>query len=235
MNRLMRRLVGYGHKLQFEAEWRVDPTPEWYDHLIHQHWLWHLSRNPMTWERGIFSMLPMKNGCRVLDLCCGGGFFAHHFFSSRASSVISVDFDPDAIAHAKTNFHAPNVDYRVADIRTDMPVGQFDNVVWDAAIEHFTLDESAQLLAAIKNRLGATGILSGYTIVENTGGKSLSHHEYEYKSKEELAEILKRFFGNVLVFENVSRDQMEQRHNLYFMASDVELPFDAGWKNMVRL
>jgi SAM-dependent methyltransferase len=125
INRLMRRLVGYGHKLQFEAEWRIDPTPEWYDHLIFQHWLWHLSRNPMTWERGIFSMLPMKNGSRVLDLCCGGGFFAH--------------------------------------------------------------------------------------------------------------QILKRFFGNVLVFENVSRDQMEQRHNLYFMASDAELPFDAGWKNMIRL
>ena len=44
----MRRIVGYGHKLQFEAEWRIEPSPEWYDHLIFQHWLWHLSRNPMT-------------------------------------------------------------------------------------------------------------------------------------------------------------------------------------------
>lgn len=234
-NRMMRRLVGFGHKLQFEAQWHVDPTPEWYDHLMFQYWLWPVSRNPMSWERGIFSMVPMRDGCSVLDLCCGGGFYAHHFFSSRASKVISVDFDPEAIAHAKTNFHAPNVEYRCADIRTDMPEGIFDNIVWDAAIEHFTLDETAKLLLDIKRRLGSDGILSGYTIVEKATGKSLSHHEYEYKSKEDLAGILKRSFVNVLVFENISHDEFEDRHNLYFYASDGPLPFDHGWPNMVRL
>jgi cyclopropane fatty-acyl-phospholipid synthase-like methyltransferase len=234
-NRLMRRLVGIGYKYQFEAEWRIDPTPEWYDHLIHQYWFWPLSRNPMSWERGIFSMLPMKNGCRVLDLCCGGGFFAHHFFSSRASSVISVDFDPEAIAHAKANFHARNVEYRLCDIRTDMPDGTFDNVVWDAAIEHFTEEEAGRLLADIKRRLKTDGTLSGYTIVEKATGKSLSHHEYEYGSKEELAAVLKRFFVNVMVFENKSIDQFEVRHNLYFFASDGQIPFDASWQDVVRL
>lgn len=234
-NRMLRRIVGVGHRLQFESEWRIDPNPEWYDHLIYQYWLWPLSRNPMTWERGVFSMLPMKNGCRVLDLCCGGGFFAHHFFSSRASSVLSVDFDPEAIAHARANFHAPNVEYLCADIRTDMPGGTFDNIVWDAAIEHFTLEETAKLLLDMKQCLGREGILSGYTIVEKSTGKSLSHHEYEFKSKEELAEILKRNFAHVMVFENISNDQFEQRHNLYFAASDGPLPFGADWPNMVRL
>lgn len=235
VNRMLRRLASYGHKLQFEAQWRVDPTPEWYDHLIFQYWQWPVSRNPMSWERGIFSMVPMKNGCSVLDLCCGGGFFAQHFFSSRASRVVSVDFDPDAIAHARTNFQAPNVEYRCADIRTDMPEGAFDNIVWDAAIEHFTLEETSKLLVDIKQRLGREGILSGYTLVEKATGKSLTHHEYEYKSKEELAGILKRSFANVVVFENISRDELESRHNLYFYASDGPLPFDPGWTNMVRL
>ena len=189
----------------------------------------------MTWERGIFGMLAMGPGCRVLDLCCGGGFFAHHFFSSRAASVLSVDFDPTAIAHAKRNFRAPNVEYRCADIRIDMPEGEFDNVVWDAAIEHFTPEEAMAILVNIKKRLRSAGMLSGYTIVEKTAGKSLSHHEYEYKSKEELARLLKRFFGNVLVFENISRDQLEERRNLYFFASDGELPFAVGWRDMVRV
>ncbi len=231
----MRRLVGVGYRLQFEAEWRVDPTPEWYDHLIHQYWLWPISRNPMSWERGIFSMLPMKEGCRVLDLCCGGGFFAHHFFSNRASSIISVDFDAGAIAHAKRNFRAPNVDYRCADIRIDMPEGTFDNIVWDAAIEHFTLEETAKLLLDMKRRLGSNGVLSGYTLVEKPTGKSLEHHEYEFKSKEELAGILKRHFANVRVFENISNDEFERRHNLYFYASDGRLPFDPDWPEVVRL
>jgi SAM-dependent methyltransferase len=234
LNRGLRRVSAVGHKLQFEAEWRVNPNPEWYDHLIFQHWLWFESRNPMSWERGIFAMLPMKNDCRVLDLCCGGGFYAHHFFSSRASSVLSVDFDPIAIAHAQRNFRSPNVEYRCADIRTDMPSGEFDNVVWDAAIEHFTLEEAGKLIKDIKSRLTTGGTVSGYTIVEKDIGKSLHHHEYEYKSKEELAGVLKRFFANVLVFENKSRDHLEDRHNLYFMASDGPLPFDQGWPEMVR-
>jgi 2-polyprenyl-3-methyl-5-hydroxy-6-metoxy-1,4-benzoquinol methylase len=235
LNRGLRRVSAYGHKVQFEAEWRILPAPEWYDHLIFQHWLWYHSRNPMSWERGIFGMLAMKHGCRVLDLCCGGGFFAHHFFSSRAGSVVSVDFDAKAIEHARANFRAPNVEYRCADIRTDMPAGEFDNVVWDAAIEHFTQEETSLILQNIKRRLTPMGTLSGYTIVERSTGKSLSHHEYEYKSKEELAGILKTHFINVLVFENISRDEFEERHNLYFLASDSMLPFDANWPNMVRL
>ena len=180
-NRMMRRLVGFGHKLAVRGvKWRVDPSPEWYDHLMFQYWLWPVSRNPMSWERGIFSMVPMQNGCRVLDLCCGGGFFAHHFFSSRASKVISVDFDPEAIAHAKTNFHAPNVEYRCADIRTDMPDGIFDNIVWDAAIEHFTLEETAKLL--LRHQASGSGATAYpervYDRRKRRAGKSLSHHEY---------------------------------------------------------
>jgi len=77
--------------------------------------------------------------------------------------------------------------------------------------------------------------LSGYTIAEKATGKSLSHHEYEYKSKEELAGILKTLFNNVLVFENTSRDKFEERHNLYFFASAGDLPFDPNWSCMIRL
>jgi hypothetical protein len=60
-----------------------------------------------------------------------------------------------------------------------MPEGIFENIVWEAAIEHFTLEETAKLLVDNKRRLGRDGILSGY----------------EYKSKEELAKILKQHFG----------------------------------------
>jgi hypothetical protein len=142
---------------------------------------------------------------------------------------------PAAIAHAKANFHAPNVEYRCADIRTDMPEGSFDNVVWDAAIEHFTEEEIGQILKKIKERLAPDGNLSGYTLVEKATGKSLSYHEYEFKSKEELAAVLKKYFDNVFVFENVSRDYLEERGNLYFFASDGVLPFDLDWSQQVRL
>ena len=67
--------------------------------------------------------------------------------------MISVDFDPKAIAHANRNFKAENISCKLADIRAQMPEGIFDNVVWDAAIEHSTEAE----IAGIKKRLAAAG------------------------------------------------------------------------------
>ena len=60
-NRMMRRLVGIGYKYQFEAEWRIDPTPEWYDHLIHltawsRDWQPQSSESQVrVWQRRAFS------------------------------------------------------------------------------------------------------------------------------------------------------------------------------------
>lgn len=233
-NRLLRRLAARFHRLQFEAEWRVGHPPEWFDHFIDQYWKWNFTRNSLSWERGVFGTLAMKPDARVLDLCCGGGFTAYHFLSGRAGSVVSVDFDPNAIAHAQNNFKAPNLEFRCADIRSSMPEGSFDHVVWDAAIEHFTEAEIDNVLRNIKNRIGREGILTGYTLLEREGGKSHVEHEYEFKSKEDLARFLKPHFENVLVFQTTSRDVFEVRDNLYFYASDGTLPFDGGWDRCVR-
>ena len=231
----LRCLSAAGHWLQFQIEWRYSPhPPEWFDHLIEQHWRWHVTRNPMTWERGVFGAFAMKQGSRVLDLCCGGGFVSYHFYSSRASKIIAVDFDPLATQHAKRNFKAPNLEFRCADIRTGMPEGSFDNVFWDAAIEHFTEAEIAEILTQIKQRLGSSGILSGYTIVERDE-KSHPDHEYEFKSKSDLAQILTKHFANIRVFETQWSDQLEARHNLYFYASDGPLPFDANSGEQLRV
>ena len=73
------------------------------------------------------------------------------------------------------------------------------------------------------------GILSGYTIVQIEPGKSLSHHEYEFKDKEDLKRFLEPYFKNITVFETIYPD----RHNLYFWASDSILPFSLNWKNAI--
>jgi trans-aconitate methyltransferase len=128
--------------------------------------------------------------------------------------VIACDFDPVAIATAKRKNAAANVEYVLADIRTAMPAGEFDNIVWDAAIEHFAPIEIEEILTNIMSRLTKHGILNGYTIVEKPDGKSLSHHEYEFQSKEDLARFLAPHFKNVTVFETI----YPERHNLYFWA-----------------
>jgi cyclopropane fatty-acyl-phospholipid synthase-like methyltransferase len=144
---------------------------------------------------------------------------------------LSVDFDPKAIDYARKHFRAENVTYELADIRTQMPNGIFDNIVWDAAIEHFTETEIADVMANIKQRLTPTGILSGFTIVERSDGKKmLPHHEYEFKSKDDLARFFRPHFQNVKVFETIYPD----RHNLYFWASDGIIPFMEGWKSATK-
>lgn len=225
INRLMRRIAAFTHRVQYLIEWGMSPNPEWFDHFLDQYYLWPEFRTPWSWERGVFSLLAMRQGAQVLELCCGDGFNAQHFYSIRAASIISVDLDPDAIQFAKCNFGAPNVIYRVADIRTQMPQGRFDNVVWDAAVEHFTEEEIGRLMLEIKSRLAGGGILSGHTIVEREHGKSHHEHEYEFRSKEDLMRFLEPYFRNVRVFETV----YPSRHNLYFFAGDGELPFDEKW------
>lgn len=161
-----------------------------------------------------------------MELCCGDGFNARNFHSIHSRRILACDFDPAAIRLARRRNSAPNVTYCVADIRKEMPSGMFDNIVWDAAIEHFTRSEIDAVLAAIQSRLTPGGVLSGHTIVEGTLQKALSHHETCFEGKEDLAEILKRAFENVTVFETIYPD----RHNLYFWAGDGVVPFRQDWE-----
>jgi SAM-dependent methyltransferase len=221
---------GAHHRL-FLAQWGIYPVPEFFDHKIGLYWMWKARRSPHWVERGVFSLLALEPGCKVLELCCGDGFNAHYFYSIRAGSILAVDFDPKAVNYANKNFRAPNVTYALADIRTQMPEGIYDNIVWDAAIEHFTEAEIATVMSNIKERLRPDGILSGFTIVERLDGKKmLPHHEYEFKSKEDLARFFYPHFKNVKVFETLYPD----RHNLYFGASDGIVPFMDGWKAVTR-
>jgi len=134
-------------------------------------------------------------------------------------------------SEARRNFRAPNLLFVRGDIRYDFPDGPFDNIVWDAAIEHFTEEEIEQLMKNIRAALASGGTLSGYTIVElPSGEKSLHQHEYEFRSKEDLARFLTPHFKNVQVFETV----YPQRANLYFWATDGSLPFDRDWNLIER-
>ena len=230
LNRGVRTVAAKTHQAQFLAEWTVD-NPEYFDHFIDQYYLWTKTRVSFPWERGVFSSLALSDGSRVLDFCCGDGFNAYHFYSLRATQVTAIDFDAEAIKWARRNFRIDNVRWIEGDIRTQIPDGPFDNIVWDAAIEHFTETEIEGLMARIKAVMTPGGTLSGYTIVESpTGQKSLHQHEYEFSSREDLARFLSPHFRNVQVFSTA----YPKRENLYFYASDGPLPFEREWNLEIR-
>lgn len=218
------------HKRLYYAEWGIKPTPEFFDHQIDLYYSWQKNRSSFWVERGVFGSLALKKGGNVLELACGDGFNARNFYSDLVDSIIACDFDLTAIKTAKNKNSASNINFVLADIRTDMPNGNFDNIVWDAAIEHFTPVEIKAIMENIKCRLKPDGVLSGYTIVENQNKKQLEQHEYEFKGMEDLYSFLKPHFKHVTVFETVH----PKRHNLYFWASDAIIPFSKDWKHCIK-
>lgn len=226
-NCVIRKFSTTTHHFQHLVEWGYSPNPEWYDHFLDQYWGWSKIGTGMPWERGIFSSIALKKNGKALELCCGDGFNAYHFYAIHLESIISVDFDRAAIEHARKNFKNSKIRYEICDIRSSIPIGKFDNVIWDAAIEHFTESEINKIMSDIKDRLTDKGILSGYTITARPDGQKMHHdHGYEFSSKEDLMRFLSPYFQRVKIFETDYPD----RHNLYFYASDrVPLPFDADW------
>jgi len=219
------------YKKLFWATWNISGNPEFFDHHIDLFYQWQETKNSLWLERGVFGNLAVKRGGKLLELACGDGFNSRNFYSYLAKSIIAVDFDKNAIKIAKNKNSTENIEYVLADIRTNMPNGHFDNIVWDAAIEHFTENEIDNIMKEIKKRLDVNkGTLSGYTIVEKTEGKMLEQHEYEFKNMEDLRRFLKPYFENVIVFETI----FPERHNLYFWASDGNIPFSEKWEHWIR-
>lgn len=227
---IAKKWAAAAHKRLFLATWSIPNNPEFFDHQIDLFYLWQETRAAFWVERGVFGSLALKRGGNLLELACGDGFNARNFYSGLVDSVIACDFDKNAILTANRKNKAPNVTYILADIRTNMPSGLFDNIAWDAAIEHFTPAEINDVIGNIKKRLKEGGVLSGYTIVERETGKSLKQHEYEFKNMADLKRFFTPFFKNVIVFETI----YPQRHNLYFWASDGTLPFSDKWEHWIN-
>jgi SAM-dependent methyltransferase len=220
LNYLVRKFSAFTHFAQYIVQWGIDPRPEWFDHYLDQHWQWSATNSGLFVERGVFSRLVIKQNARMLEICCGDGFNARHFYSSKAASIIAIDFDDDAIPHARRYNSSSNIVYLQQDIRDGLPPGPFDNIVWDAAIEHFTEVEIAKIMSEIIEILRSDGILSGYTIVEAIDGrKGNALHEYEFKDKEDLRRFFTPHFKFVRVWETI----YPTRHNLYFVASQTPI------------
>ena len=225
------RWVSGAHHRLFLATWGIPKNPESFDHNLDLYYFWRETRNGHWLERGAFNSLVLKPNGKLLEIASGDGFNSRNFYSSIASSIVAGDFDKNAVKLARRKNSYDNIKYIVADVRYQMPEGNFDNVICDMALEHFTPEEIDIIIPEIKKRLvDQKGIFSGVTIVERKDGKkSLEQHEYEFKDMQDLKRFLSPFFKNVVVFETI----YPSRHNLYFWASDYSLPFTPEWPHCI--
>ncbi|MEA2214473.1 MAG: hypothetical protein QOK19_34 [Solirubrobacteraceae bacterium] len=223
-NALLRRISAAGHRLQYRLEGFLRPAAEWFDHEVDVQWQWPAMGRSSFLERGVLSALAIRPRSEVLDLCCGDGFYASRFYAARASRVVAIDLNESAISHARRHHARANIEYRLGDIRDELPAGPFDNVIWDSAIHHFTLAEAAIVLASLHRCLRDDGVLSGFADIEPDSRYPYVHMELADASA--LADLLAAEFAHVAVVETLDGG----RQNLYFFASDVRarLPFAEG-------
>lgn len=224
INAGLRAMCAGSHHLQYKVEGFLRPSAEWFDHEIDVQWQWVARQRSMFLERGILNTLAIRPGAEVLEICCGDGFNAHRFYAERARRVLAVDHDEAALRHAQ-RFHArANVEYRHCNILAGVPWGCFDNVVWDAAMHHFTPAEVTAILSSVHGSLASGGVLSGYTVIEPD--EDYAYTRLRFTGPEALVELLAGEFAHVAVLE--TPDTL--RRNLYFFASEDPggLPFTPG-------
>jgi len=220
------------YRKRLEHAWGgTNPIPEHFEHRIDQY-LWRY-RNSFWVERGVFNNICINANARILELACGDGFFAHHFYSHLADSIECIDIEQQAIQYAKKYHSFRNkVQYYCEDIMTYIPKNTYTNIIWDAAIEHFSPEDIHSILKRYIKYLEPSGILSGYTLQEKESGiLQHSDHLCEMRNKEHLASFFTPYFKNVLILETLS----SERVNYYFFASNGPLPLTPGYQNKYLL
>jgi SAM-dependent methyltransferase len=232
---ISRRIASASHEARFLCDWRLLPLPEFNDQFINHFYLMPELKRTFWLEGVIFCGLGIEPGKRLLELCCGSGYYADHFYSPFAAEIVAVDFDPRAIEMAQRFHQRPNIRYEVMDIRETFPQGPFETVVWDGAIEHFTVEEIDGIMGRMRQAMTRDARLLGYTVAEPSDAPQLPTHETHFQGISHLGELLKRYFKNVRVFERVHGAVMPPRHNLFFYASDGTLPFDPDWEHGLRI
>ncbi|HEX7341269.1 MAG TPA: glycosyltransferase [Rhodanobacteraceae bacterium] len=102
--------------------------------------------------------MPLVEGKQVLDIACGEGYGAA-MLAGSAKSVIGVDIDPTAVAHAKREYvDVENLDFRRGDAAL-IPIESdgVDVVVSFETIEHH--DKHQEMLSEIRRVLRPDGLL----------------------------------------------------------------------------
>jgi SAM-dependent methyltransferase len=231
-----REASSFAHQFKSFLDWQIAPVPEFNDHFINQFFLMPAQKRTFWLEGAVFCGLGLGAGVnRILEICCGTGFYTDFFYSPFASEIVAVDYDPRAIEFAGKFHQQPNIKYELCDIRSSLPAGPFDAVIFDAAIEHFTAPEIDKIMAKMKSVGKDKFLLAGYTVAESADHPEHPDHETHFRGLEDLGLLLRRYFQNVRTFERIHPTLQPPRHNLFFYASDGPIPFDAEWPHGQRI
>ncbi len=162
------------------------------------------------WHRYAFA-LPLARGRRVLDAACGEGY-GSALLAGTAASVLGVDIDATALAHARSRYGTrANLRYEAGDATAldTLADGGFDLIVSLETLEHVEAQE--RMVAGFARLLAPGGLLllsspDKRTYSDLTGFRNEHHVRELYR--DELLALLRphfpavRLFGQKLLFQS---------------------------------
>jgi SAM-dependent methyltransferase len=161
------------------------------------------------WHRYVF-VRPFLRGKRVLDAACGEGY-GSALLAAEADSVLGVDIDETAIAHARARYgERRNVSFQRGDCTAlDLDDASFDAVVSFETLEHVSAQQ--ELVAGFARVLREDGVLfvsspDKRTYSDVSGFRNEFHVRELYR--EELSALLAphfpyvRLYGQKLLFQS---------------------------------
>lgn len=178
----------------------------------------HLGR--YHWAKQVLSSFSPTN---ILDIACGAGYGSFILASHlNQTKVVGADYDIRAIEIAKQTYWKNNLSYVLGNIVTweyshgesTELLGSYDAIISFDTIEHLLHREIA--LIRITQNLSVNGVFllstpCGHSITRLNPG--WEHHKIEY-SYVDLQNLLKRFFGTVLIPEDGNLPNMEYWENI---------------------
>ncbi len=123
-------------------------------------------------RRELLSVVPLRPGKKILDMCCGTGgtTFAIAEQMGSESTIIGVDLSSGQIRMAKKRNRFPNIQFMVMDAsNTSFQDGEFDLVVIPHAIHEMPRPLRLAVLREARRVLSVDGTLAVLELDKPTG------------------------------------------------------------------
>ena len=182
------------YQSKFRLDWEFSKIPpHFYNHKmgIAQFVFGKLTYGPYPYYRGFYASQVIQDGDNLLDIGCGDGFFTKRFFSTKCAHVDGIDIEPSAIRCAEKENNANNVSYHLLDaVEMDFPQREYEVIVWDGAIGHFSPDTLDTVLPKIVKALSQDGVFVGSESLGDEG----TDHLTKFDSQDDLGKLLSKYF-----------------------------------------
>ena len=195
--KLLLRLLQIHYQSKIRRQWSLSPAPP---HFFEQRVgvfdfaFTESTRGATAYSRGFYSAEMIRDGDKLLDIGCGDGFFSRRFFQEKCSAIDAIDIESSAIETAKRFNHSPKINYQEMDITAgELPARDYDVVVWDGAIGHFSAESMKSMLTKIKKSMKSDGVFTGS---ESIGFAGYDHLQQFY-SLEDFHKLFKNYFRYV--------------------------------------